>query len=176
MKRLDSEGHDQEIKAYLNTSFVVVEDLDKLSEEDLCTYDFVIQYGDNQYRCYPITEAREILLKQKVKSLISLNESLKKELEVTRKKVKELTQILHSSYDEIFVTDANGDTLFVSEACKKLTGLPPEAFIIRTLMSWLKRLDRQFGYIKNDENESDPFSGANLSAWIDGIQHSEADF
>ncbi|MED4695193.1 sigma-54 interaction domain-containing protein [Peribacillus frigoritolerans] len=133
LKRLDSDGQNQEITAYLNSSFVVVDDLDKLSEEDMSTYDFVIQHGDNQYSCYPISEVREMLLKKKMKSLISLNESLQKELEVTRKKVKELTQILHSSYDEIFVTDANGDTLFVSEACKKLTGLPPEAFINKNI-------------------------------------------
>ncbi|QYF84258.1 sigma 54-interacting transcriptional regulator [Brevibacterium sp. PAMC21349] len=133
LKRLDSDGQNQEITAYLNSSFVVVDDLDKLSEEDMSTYDFVIQHNDNQYSCHPISEVREMLLKKKMKSLISLNESLKKELEVTRKKVKELTQILHSSYDEIFVTDANGDTLFVSEACKKLTGLPPEAFINKNI-------------------------------------------
>lgn len=133
LKRLDSDGDNQEITAYLNTSFVVVDELDKLGEEDMSTYDFVIQHGDNQYRCHPISEVREMLLKKKMKSLISLNESLKKELEVTRKKVKELTQILHSSYDEIFVTDAKGDTLFVSEACKKLTGLPPEAFINKNI-------------------------------------------
>ncbi|MGJ3197466.1 sigma-54 interaction domain-containing protein [Peribacillus frigoritolerans] len=133
LKRLDSDGQNQEITAYLNTSFVVVDDLDKLSEEDMSTYDFVIQHGENQYSCHPISEVREMLLKKKMKSLISLNESLKKELEVTRKKVKELTQILDSSYDEIFVTDANGKTLFVSEACKKLTGLPPEAFINKNI-------------------------------------------
>lgn len=133
LKRLDSDGQNQEITAYLNSSFVVVDDLDKLSEEDMSTYDFVIQHGDNQYSCHPISEVREMLLKKKMKSLLSLNESLQKELEVTRKKVKELTQILHSSYDEIFVTDAKGDTLFVSEACKKLTGLPPEAFINKNI-------------------------------------------
>ncbi|MEY8755757.1 sigma-54 interaction domain-containing protein [Peribacillus frigoritolerans] len=133
LKRLDSDGQNQEINSYLNTSFVIVDDLDKLSEEDMSTYDFVIQHGDNQYSCHPISEVREMLLKKKVKSLISLNESLQKELEVTRKKVKELTQILDSSYDEIFVTDAIGNTLFVSEACKKLTGLPPEAFINKNI-------------------------------------------
>ncbi|MEC0346363.1 sigma-54 interaction domain-containing protein [Peribacillus frigoritolerans] len=139
LKRLDSDGQNQEITAYLNTSFVVVDDLDKLSEEDMSTYDFVIQHGDNQYSCHPISEVREVLLKKKMKSLISLNESLKKELEVTRKKVKELTQILHSSYDEIFVTDASGNTLFVSEACKKLTGLPPEAFINKNIKELVEK-------------------------------------
>ncbi|MGG3556792.1 sigma 54-interacting transcriptional regulator [Peribacillus frigoritolerans] len=139
LKRLDSDGQNQEITAYLNTSFVVVDDLDKLSEEDMSTYDFVIQHGENQYSCHPIFEVREMLLKKKMKSLISLNESLQKELEVTRKKVKELTQILDSSYDEIFVIDANGNTLFVSEACKKLTGLPPEAFINKNIKELVEK-------------------------------------
>ncbi|MFC9598709.1 sigma-54 interaction domain-containing protein [Peribacillus butanolivorans] len=139
LKQLDSDGQSQEIMAYLNTSFVVVDDLDKLNEEDMSHYDFAIQHSDNQYRCYTIYEVREILLKKKINSLISLNKSLNEELEVTRRKVKELTQILHSSYDEIFVTDANGDTLFVSESCKKLTGLPPEAFINKNIKELVEK-------------------------------------
>ncbi|MFE4352077.1 sigma-54 interaction domain-containing protein [Peribacillus butanolivorans] len=138
LKKLDSVGQNQKIIEYLNRSFVV-DDLDKLNEEDMSHYDFAIQHSDNQYRCYPINEVRGIVLKKKLKSLISLNESLHEELEVTRKKVKELTQILHSSYDEIFVTDANGDTLFVSESCKKLTGLPPEAFINKNIKELVEK-------------------------------------
>ena len=159
LKKLDSVGQNQKIIEYLNQSFVVVDDLDKLNEEDMSHYDFAIQHSDNQYRCYPIYEVREMMLKKKLKSLISLNESLHEELEVTRKKVKELTQILHSSYDEIFVTDANGDTLFVSESCKKLTGLPPEAFINKNIKELVEKgTDRQFRYLKNNENKSGPFS------------------
>ncbi|MFE4426473.1 sigma-54 interaction domain-containing protein [Peribacillus butanolivorans] len=139
LKQLDSDGQSQEIMAYLNLSFVVVDDLDKLNEEDMSHYDFAIQHSDNQYRCYPIYEVREMIFKKKLKNLISLKESLHEELEVTRKKVKELTQILHSSYDEIFVTDANGDTLFVSESCKKLTGLPPEAFINKNIKELVEK-------------------------------------
>ncbi|MGE7767266.1 sigma-54 interaction domain-containing protein [Peribacillus sp. NPDC096540] len=139
LKKLDSGGQNQKIIEYLNQSFVVVDDLDKLNEEDMGHYDFVVQHSDNQYRCYPIYEVREIMLKKKLNSLLSLNKSLNEELEVTRKKVKELTQILHSSYDEIFVTDANGDTLFVSEACKKLTGLPPEAFINKNIKELVEK-------------------------------------
>ncbi|QNU03398.1 sigma-54 interaction domain-containing protein [Peribacillus butanolivorans] len=139
LKKLDSVGQNQKIIEYLNQSFVVVDDLDKLNEEDMSHYDFAIQHSDNQYRCYPIYEVRGMILKKKLKSLISLNESLHEELEVTRKKVKELTQILHSSYDEIFVTDANGDTLFVSESCKKLTGLPPEAFINKNIKELVEK-------------------------------------
>ncbi|MCO0597779.1 sigma 54-interacting transcriptional regulator [Peribacillus butanolivorans] len=139
LKKLDSVGQNQKIIEYLNLSFVVVDDLDKLNEEDMSHYDFAIQHSDNQYRCYPIYEVRGMILKKKLKSLISLNKSLNEELEVTRKKVKELTQILHSSYDEIFVTDANGDTLFVSESCKKLTGLPPEAFINKNIKELVEK-------------------------------------
>jgi len=132
-KNISIGGDQQNINYYVNQSFCVVDDVHSLKEEELDKYDYVIQHRDNHYGCYPQYEVKETKLKQSIQGLLSLNQSFREELEGMRGKVKELTQILHSSYDEIFVTDAEGNTLFVSESCKKLTGLPPEAFINRNI-------------------------------------------
>ncbi|MFC4801417.1 sigma-54 interaction domain-containing protein [Neobacillus sp. GCM10023253] len=70
---------------------------------------------------------------QTITHLMNVNESLQEQLDISLRKIKELTQILNSSYDEIFVTNANGDVLFVSDSCKYFTGLPPEAFIHKNI-------------------------------------------
>ena len=51
--------------------------------------------------------------------------------ELTNEKVlnTELEVILESIYDEVYVTDANGTTLLVNSACKRLYGLDPEELI-----------------------------------------------
>ncbi|OIK15461.1 hypothetical protein BIV60_09785 [Bacillus sp. MUM 116] len=68
-----------------------------------------------------------------------LNESLQEQLDIALRKIKELTQILNSSYDEIFVTDADGNVLFVSDSCKHFTGLPPEAFINKNIFELVEK-------------------------------------
>lgn len=43
--------------------------------------------------------------------------------------IKTLKKILDHSYDEIFVTDKNGITIYVNEACKRNYGVAPEQLI-----------------------------------------------
>ncbi|WP_257350948.1 sigma-54 interaction domain-containing protein [Pseudalkalibacillus decolorationis] len=82
----------------------------------------------------------EILRKEKqVESLANLNNLLKEEVNRMEEKAKGLEQILHSSHDEIFVTDGKGHVLFVSEACKKMTGLPKERFIGKSIYDLEKK-------------------------------------
>ncbi|QGQ45574.1 sigma-54 interaction domain-containing protein [Metabacillus sediminilitoris] len=76
---------------------------------------------------------------QKINALMNVNESLKEQLEVSLRKNKELSQILNSSYDEIFVTDAEGNVLFVSESCKHFTGLPPEAYMNKNIRELVEK-------------------------------------
>ena len=59
--------------------------------------------------------------------------NLQQQLDSAMEKIKELTHVLNSTYDEIFVTDANGQVLFVSESCEHFTGLPPEAFVNKNI-------------------------------------------
>lgn len=76
---------------------------------------------------------------QKINGLEKLNVSLQEQLEIALQKIKELTQILNSSYDEIFVTDAEGNVLFVSDSCKYFTGLPPESFIHKNIFELVEK-------------------------------------
>ncbi|WP_052343495.1 sigma 54-interacting transcriptional regulator [Bacillus massiliigorillae] len=121
------------ITSYINNSFCVVNNLQELKNDELNHYDYVVQYFDNQYKCFSIEEVKLKKAQQERSALLNLQASLQEELDYTRKKVKELTQVLNSSFDEIFVTDENGRTLFVSESCKKLTGLPPEAYMYKNI-------------------------------------------
>ncbi|MED3563345.1 sigma-54 interaction domain-containing protein [Bacillus xiapuensis] len=81
----------------------------------------------------------ELKAKQNIIRLEKLNESLQEQLDIALRKIKELTQILNSSYDEIFVTDADGNVLFVSDSCKHFTGLPPEAFINKNIFELVEK-------------------------------------
>ncbi|WP_286228784.1 sigma-54 interaction domain-containing protein [Neobacillus mesonae] len=64
---------------------------------------------------------------------------LQQQLESAQEKIKELTHVLNSTYDEIFVTAANGQVLFVSESCEHFTGLPPEAFINKNIYELVEK-------------------------------------
>lgn len=46
---------------------------------------------------------------------------------------EELLAIFHNSYDEIFVTDGTGKTLWVNKACERLYGLKAEEIIGRNV-------------------------------------------
>lgn len=118
---------------FLNDSFKVYSSLESIDESDISTYDYAVLKNDFGYECYSMNEVLLIRLKGKITNLINTNKTLQQEIEVSRHKNNELKQILNSTYDEIFVTDADGNTLFVSESSKKLTGLPPEAFIGRNV-------------------------------------------
>lgn len=129
---------------FLNKSFQLYNNFVAIDENDIESYDYALFNTDSIYECYSMTEIYSIKLKNEIKSLINTNRTLQKENETLRDTKNELKQILHYTYDEIYVTDAHGDTLFVSESSKKLTGLPPEAFIGKNI----KELDEE-GIITN---------------------------
>ncbi|MFT9850077.1 sigma-54 interaction domain-containing protein [Aneurinibacillus sp. REN35] len=132
-------GCEKPLDHYLNTSFYIVRSLDDINEEMSCSYDYFIIEDHKHYQCYTALEVTTYQQQQKVDSLLKLNESLHEQLENARKENKEWIQILHSSYDEIYVTDAQGKTLFVSESCKKFTGLPPEAYVNKSIEELVKK-------------------------------------
>lgn len=117
------------LNSLLNTSFGVYSNLHDITHAEIREFDYAIIKNHLEYRIFNMDE---VLLKKTMRELEGLqhtNESLIEELVEANLSIKELKKILNASYDEIYVTDADGNTLFVSEASKKLTGLPPEAFI-----------------------------------------------
>lgn len=125
--KLDTEK--QTVEDFLDTSFQTYFTFRDIKKEDVTSYNYAIIKKDYTYFCLSMKDVKILKLENEINSLLNTNNSFVEQLETIRESNKELKQILHSTYDEIFVTDAKGNTLFVSEACKKLTGLPPEAFI-----------------------------------------------
>jgi PAS domain S-box-containing protein len=138
-KKVAMVGCEKPLGYYLNHSFHITGSILELSEEDSEKYDYFVIEGNKQYMCYTSFEVKEHQSQQKINSLLNLNHSLREELESSRKQNKELLQILHSNYDEIYVTDAEGNTLFVSESCKRFTGLPPEAYVNKNIKELVKK-------------------------------------
>ncbi|MFL0365137.1 sigma-54 interaction domain-containing protein [Pseudobacillus sp. 179-B 2D1 NHS] len=128
-----AEGKNELVENCISLRFLRISSLTEISENDPYHYDFFIMEGEGQYICYTASEIREWKYQQKINGLLGINQSLHEQLEIALRKNKEFTQILNSTYDEIFVTDENGNVLFVSESCKHFTGLPPEAFINRNI-------------------------------------------
>ncbi|WP_077247368.1 sigma-54 interaction domain-containing protein [Pseudobacillus wudalianchiensis] len=131
--RKRAEGKNEPVEKCMSLCFLRITSLSDLDENAPCQYDFFIIEDGDQYICYTASEAREWKYQQKVSGLLGINQSLHEQLEIALQKNKEFTQILNSSYDEIFVTDAKGNVLFVSESCKHFTGLPPEAFMNKNI-------------------------------------------
>lgn len=138
-KNIVVEGCEKPLRSCLNYCFRVIDSLSQLTEEDSKKYDYFIVKRNEQYTCYTSSEVKEYQNQQKIASLLKLNQSLHEQLESLRKKNNELIQILNSSYDEIYVTDAEGNTLFVSESCKRFTGLPPEAYVNKNVAELVEK-------------------------------------
>ncbi|WP_318508693.1 sigma 54-interacting transcriptional regulator [Bacillus sp. T3] len=130
---LSAEGYEQPLSTYLDYSFCMVSTILDLSVEEIDRYNYFIVKNNEQHICYKALEVKNIQYQHELSRLLNVNESLRDELDLLMKKKKELIEIINSSYDEIYVTDANGNTLFVSEACKRFTGLPPEAFLNKNI-------------------------------------------
>ncbi|HEY9576205.1 MAG TPA: sigma 54-interacting transcriptional regulator [Pseudobacillus sp.] len=128
-----AEGKNELVETCTSLRFLTISSLSEIGENDPYNYDFFIMKEEDQYICYTSSEVREWKYQKKINSLLEINQSLHEQLEIALRKNKEFTQILNSTYDEIFVTDAEGNVLFVSESCKHFTGLPPEAFIHKNI-------------------------------------------
>lgn len=126
-------GINEAIEACVSQRFLLVSSLSDIGEEDPQNYDFFILEEDHQYVCYTAFEIKEWKYEQRISGLLSMNRSLHEQLDMSLQKNKELIRILNSSYDEIFVTDGEGNVLFVSESCQHFTGLPPAAFINKNI-------------------------------------------
>jgi PAS domain S-box-containing protein/TyrR family helix-turn-helix protein len=126
--RKAAEGGNEAIGTCSNSRFLRIQSLSEAAEEDLQKYDYFIVEEDHQYFCYTANELTAWLYLEKMNGLMNINQSLQEELDRALRKNRDLKQILNSSYDEIFVTDAEGNVLFVSDSCKHFTGLPPEAY------------------------------------------------
>lgn len=73
---------------------------------------------------------------------ISAFEKILKELEINKKLSERLDGIIEYSYDGIYITDGNADTLRVNEAYERITGLNRENLIGRNMIDLVKE-----GYI-----------------------------
>ncbi|MHB8983971.1 MAG: PAS domain S-box protein [Carboxydocellales bacterium] len=59
--------------------------------------------------------------------------STEEEHALVRAERDELLAIFHNAYDEIFVTDGQGKTLWVNQACERLYGMKAEEIIGRNV-------------------------------------------
>ncbi|MBT2686745.1 sigma 54-interacting transcriptional regulator [Bacillus sp. ISL-47] len=126
--RKAAEGGNEAIKTCTNFRFLSIPSLSDTAEEDPQKYDYFVVQEDHHFFCYTANELTAWHYSQKINGLMNINQSLQEELDRALRKNRDLKQILNSSYDEIFVTDAEGNVLFVSDSCKHFTGLPPEAY------------------------------------------------
>lgn len=138
-KSVDTHGWESPIGTAVHRNLVLIQDEEEIESELTEKYDYIVHAFENSYWIYDSSELKQYLYKQKVDQIIKLNNMYQEELELSRKKNKELKRILDSSYDEIFVTDADGNILFISESCKKFTGLPPEAFLGKSVSDLMEK-------------------------------------
>ncbi|MGG1678405.1 sigma-54 interaction domain-containing protein [Neobacillus sp. NRS-1170] len=123
-------GWDEKVDKYIDPDFRVYDSWNQmLSEnEQWCTYTI-------------LKKGHEVQIYSKAFLLHYVYEKLKKDfakaeevLEEAKQENKDFLQIINASYDEIFVSNGDGDVLFVSEASKKVTGYPPEIFIGKNMV------------------------------------------
>lgn len=128
-------GWEQQIVQAINRNFRMIYDKDELSVgEQLPSIDFFI-YQDilDRYTIYSHEQMKYYNIERRCEVLQNYILMFEEELNMHKQQNNELKRILHSSYDEIYVTDADGNTLFISESCKKFTGFPPEVFLGRNI-------------------------------------------
>lgn len=120
-------------------SFAVFHDVEEITSNDMNRFKYALIKQNHEYMLYEMKEIMLYKLKKELEGLNHANESLIEQLDEANRTINELKQIINASYDEIYVTDAEGNTLFVSEASKKLTGVPPEAFIGKNVKELTKK-------------------------------------
>lgn len=135
-------GLEIEIMDVASKNFKIIEEeSDFLSEAGINSniQYFIVKDNQSGYKVYNNCEREILSLREQKKCLMNVNDRLSVELDALRQKVSQLECILDSSYDEIFVTDGEGNTLFVSESTKKFTGHPPEIYIGKNLEELTKQ-------------------------------------
>jgi PAS domain S-box-containing protein len=63
------------------------------------------------------------------KEKIDFNSLLKGDIETLQLKIKHLHQIIDSSYDGIYITDGDGNTIFANKSYEKITGMKKDEMI-----------------------------------------------
>lgn len=123
-------GEEASVEISVNKNFKVVNELAEIQSSAFFSVEFFIlpdTHGGS--RIYRSEQLENIWLKKQLDSTERMNELLKEEINNLQKKVIELEQIINTSYDEIFVTDGDGNVLLVSDACQRMTGIPKERFL-----------------------------------------------
>ena len=64
---------------------------------------------------------------------LSILENTSCELHYVKDHIKELGEIINSSYDGIFITDGSGNVLLVNDAYQKMTGIPAQEVLGRNM-------------------------------------------
>ena len=123
-------GWDEKVELFIDPDFRVYDSWNQLVSENgqWCTYSIVKK--DQQVQIY----SKAFLLEYAFEKCKMDFDKVTAALEEARQENKEFLQIINASYDEIFVTNGEGDVLFVSEACKKITGYPPEVFVGKNMV------------------------------------------
>ncbi|KFO67575.1 hypothetical protein ER57_09870 [Smithella sp. SCADC] len=86
----------------------------------------------------PIIQDGKVMGAVSVFQEISSLEDISHELDVVKGLNRELGAIIHSSYDGIWVTDAEGLVLDINEAYERITGIPAKEVIGRTMQDLVK--------------------------------------
>jgi PAS domain S-box-containing protein len=127
-------------------NYLLLQDENELFDLDASHAEFfVLADTDGSYRVFTADEIKIGSLQHRHEALINISAVFQKELDMLYQQNHELKRILDSSYDEIFVTDGNGDVLYVSgESCKRFTGFPPEVFLGKNIKELVEK-----GFVRN---------------------------
>jgi PAS domain S-box-containing protein len=118
-------GWDSKITSAISTEFLLVHEPSELKIGNYRDFKYFVWEYEGKYKVYSSCELRE----QSYGNLVKANTAFQETLDELRNQSNELKEILHASYDEIYVTDADGNTLFISDSCQKVTGYPAELFL-----------------------------------------------
>ncbi|SEB14633.1 PAS domain S-box-containing protein [Thalassobacillus cyri] len=114
-------------------------------------FDHIDMYEEGAFMSAVLEERQFLFLRQKIndnflyigKETAFLQELNQKVIELERLN-RELDSIINSSYDGIYITDNKGVTLKTNDAIERITGIPKEYYIGKTVDKLMKR-----GILKN---------------------------
>ncbi|WP_235062595.1 sigma-54 interaction domain-containing protein [Thalassobacillus devorans] len=114
-------------------------------------FEYIEMYEEGAFMSAVIEKRQFLFLRQKIndnflyigKETAFLQELNQKVIELKRLN-RELDSIINSSYDGIYITDNKGVTLKTNDAIERITGIPKEYYIGKTVDKLMKR-----GILKN---------------------------
>lgn len=127
------------LEMIINRDYKVYSSIGEIQRGFALKNQYIIIKKDQDYYLYTQKEVEKTINYRDFQQLENTNKLLIKELEKARSLTRELRQILNASYDEIFVANAEGEVLFVSESVKKITGLPPESYLGENVRDLVER-------------------------------------